>query len=151
MKLDEDDIQRIAERVVTLLTREHSTGGQRSVLPREAAPAPSGLVDAAMVARTLGVDRNWVYAHAKQLGGVRLGGPQGRLRFDLAQLSDRLAPQAGGASLQARTPAGRRSQRRPSAARRRQTCTPGRVRPKIALQTNTAGRRANAPGPTTRG
>jgi len=48
-------------------------------------------VDAATVARLLGVERDWVYEHADQLGGIRLGGPRGRLRFDRQTLVDRLA------------------------------------------------------------
>jgi hypothetical protein len=42
------------------------------------------LVDAATLATALGVSRDFVYAHASELGGERIGsGPQGRLRFDL--------------------------------------------------------------------
>jgi hypothetical protein len=53
---------------------------------------PAGaLVDPETLARLLGVDRKWVYAHAKRLGGVRLGGPKGRLRFDAAQAHKALA------------------------------------------------------------
>jgi hypothetical protein len=69
-RLDADDIERIARRVVELL---HEDGAARA----------SRLVDAATVARELGVARDWVYLHARVLGGVRLGGPRGRLRFDL--------------------------------------------------------------------
>ena len=45
---------------------------------------PVRLVDAATLARILDVDRDWVYAHARELQAVRLGGERGRLRFDLA-------------------------------------------------------------------
>jgi hypothetical protein len=48
------------------------------------------LVDAGRVARELGVERDWVYDHAAQLGAIRLGGPRGRLRFDLQVVRDRL-------------------------------------------------------------
>jgi hypothetical protein len=42
------------------------------------------LVDAATVAATLGVSRDTVYAHAGDLGAIRVGdGPRARLRFDL--------------------------------------------------------------------
>jgi hypothetical protein len=44
--------------------------------------APVGLVSAAALAPMLGVSRSWVYEHAGELGGVRLGGARGRLRFD---------------------------------------------------------------------
>jgi hypothetical protein len=46
--------------------------------------AAGRMVDAAEVAKTLGVARSWVYAHAGVLGATRLGsGSRGRLRFDL--------------------------------------------------------------------
>jgi hypothetical protein len=47
-----------------------------------------GLVDAADVARRLGVHDNWVYAHADELGAIRLGdGEKARLRFDLERVA----------------------------------------------------------------
>lgn len=55
-----------------------------ALLLREAPPVAARLVDAATLATILDVERDWVYAHAEQLGAVRLGGPRGRLRFDLA-------------------------------------------------------------------
>jgi hypothetical protein len=77
MTLDDEDIERIAARVVELLQEGGETGGAR-------------YVDAAVVAQKLGVDRDWVYAHACELGGVRLGGPRGRLRFDLQKIRRQL-------------------------------------------------------------
>jgi hypothetical protein len=60
----------IAERVVELLH-----GAERT---------PARLVDAATVAEWLGVSRDYVYAHADELGVKRIGnGPRGCLRFDL--------------------------------------------------------------------
>jgi hypothetical protein len=45
------------------------------------------LVDAATVARTLSVSRDFVYAHADELGARRLGrGWKPRLRFDLDRI-----------------------------------------------------------------
>lgn len=71
MRLDPADIEAIAQRVVLLM--------------RDEQPQPMArLVDAAGLAALLGVDRSWVYAHAKELHAVRLGGPRGRMRFDLA-------------------------------------------------------------------
>jgi hypothetical protein len=71
LTLDRDDIEAVAVRVAELLE-------QRG--PRH---APGGLVDAAELARRLGTDRSWVYAHAAELGAIRLGsGPRARLRFD---------------------------------------------------------------------
>jgi hypothetical protein len=74
MTLDDEDIERIAVRVAELLEEDSTTR----------------FVDAAVVARKLDVDRDWVYAHASELGGVRLGGPRGRLRFDLVTIRRRL-------------------------------------------------------------
>lgn len=84
MPLDDADIERIAQRVAELL---------RDRLPEPANPAgPVRLVDAATLARTLGVRRDWVYAHAKDLGAVRLGGPHGRLRFATSTRHSEPAP-----------------------------------------------------------
>jgi hypothetical protein len=42
------------------------------------------LVDARELAAELGVSTDYVYAHAADLGGMRLGsGPKARIRFDL--------------------------------------------------------------------
>jgi hypothetical protein len=50
-----------------------------------------GLVDARTLAYELGVARDWVYANAERLGGVRLGdGPRARLRFDVEEARDAL-------------------------------------------------------------
>ena len=68
----------IARRVVELLRGEKTE------------ERPARLVDAATLARELGVEREWVYAHAEQLGAVRLGGPNGRLRFDRHEVGKRL-------------------------------------------------------------
>ena len=78
MTLDADDIESIATRVAELL---------RDEVPS----SPARLADAAEVARELGVDRDWVYAHARDLGATRLGGDRGRWRFDLARIRQDLA------------------------------------------------------------
>jgi len=52
----------------------------------QAQPSPAGLVDAQQLAEYLGVARSFVYTHADQLGGKRLG-KRGRLRFDVAEAS----------------------------------------------------------------
>jgi hypothetical protein len=50
-----------------------------------------GLSDAAEVARCLRVHENWVYAHAQELGAIRLGqGEKARLRFDLERVAKTL-------------------------------------------------------------
>jgi hypothetical protein len=100
MTLDDEDIERIATRLAKLL-QEHTTDAAR-------------YVDAAFVARTLEVDRDWVYAHARELGGVRLGGDRGRLRFDLARIRRDLACPAGAKS---RPATARRPRRQPPTRR----------------------------------
>lgn len=102
MTLDAEDIESIAARVAELL---------REQMPLSA----SRLADAAEVARELGVDRDWVYAHAHELGGTRLGGDRGRLRFDLARIRRDLACPAGTRSRPAAT---RRPRRQPPTRRR---------------------------------
>lgn len=95
MKLDPDDIEQIAASVARRLTdRLDPDDGRR-------------YVDAAKLARLLDVERDWIYRHADQLGGVRLDGPRGRLRFDLKALRERLAPVA--------TPPRASGRRRPAA------------------------------------
>lgn len=80
MGLDAEDIERIAERVVTLLAEAQ----------REPVTTSARFVDATTISQLLDVDRDWVYAHAEQLGAIRLGGERGRLRFDLTTLEQRL-------------------------------------------------------------
>jgi len=98
MGLSRHEVEEIAGRVAELLADRLGPvlrpGGGAAAYDRAHAPA-ARLVDAATLARMLGVKRDWVYAHAGQLGAVRLGGPRGRLRFDLATLDDRLAAPAG--------------------------------------------------------
>jgi hypothetical protein len=91
VRLDPADIDAIAQRVVVLMREQ---------------PSPQvRLVDAATLAERLGVERDWVYAHAKELHGVRLGGPRGRLRFDMSRVLRSL----GDEGVPAGTPPRRRS------------------------------------------
>jgi hypothetical protein len=102
MTLDSDDVEAIARRVAELVGH-----------------AP-GLVDAQSVAAELCVDRDWVYAHARELGAVRLGdGPKARLRFDPRHVRERVAALA--AQPDAPPPDERPRRRR----RRTQPATPG--------------------------
>ncbi|MEO8690871.1 MAG: hypothetical protein ABI611_21975 [Solirubrobacteraceae bacterium] len=78
MTLDAEDIDAVAARVVELL--------------REQPAEPRRYVDAATLARALGVEREWVYLRARELGALRLGdGPKARLRFDLERRRAALA------------------------------------------------------------
>jgi hypothetical protein len=65
--IDERDVDAIAQRVIERL-RGRTAGD---------------LIDAKEVAARLGVRPEWVYAHARELGALRLDdGPRARLRFD---------------------------------------------------------------------
>jgi hypothetical protein len=69
IKLDPQTIEAIARRVVEQLDRRGLSGEE--------------MVDAAELARRLGIERSWVYTHAIELGAVKLGsGRKPRLRFD---------------------------------------------------------------------
>jgi hypothetical protein len=76
-QLTQADVEAIAECVVEQM--------------REVAFPPQpwfGLADVAEVARRLRVHENWVYAHADELGVIRLGdGDRARLRFDLGRVA----------------------------------------------------------------
>lgn len=136
MRLDPDDIERIADAVARRLTDSPVA-------------EPGLLIDAATVARRLGVRRSWVYAHADQLGAIRLGDGRGRLRFDPARLPDRPAATPARAEEQTRRcRPGRRRRGRPRQASAKASV---RLLPYLVESRHTievAGRRANAPGPT---
>ncbi len=74
--LDAEEIEAAAEHIAELVA---------STRPKV------GLVDARRLAEELGVARDWVYANAERLGGVRLGnGPRARLRFDVEKAREAL-------------------------------------------------------------
>jgi hypothetical protein len=82
IQLDKELVEAIAQRVAELL---EPPSGQSD-------PA---LIDAAELARRLGMDRSWVYSHAAKLGAVKLGeGPRARLRFD-PQLASKALKRVG--------------------------------------------------------
>ena len=77
--LDPASLRAIADQVAELLRR------------RDAADEPHALLTAGQVAARFNVDRSWVYAHAGELGVVRIGsGRRPRLRFDPAIVAQRL-------------------------------------------------------------
>jgi hypothetical protein len=81
------NIHELAREVARLLAHGESHSG--------------GLLTARQVAVRFNVDRGWVYAHATELGVVRLGdGPRPRLRFDPAVVAQMLQarPSASSAS-----------------------------------------------------
>ncbi len=73
-----------------------AVAGEVAVLLCVAGGTTDGLLTAAQVAARFNVDRSWVYAHAEELGVVRLGsGPRPRLRFDGTVVAQRLVGSLG--------------------------------------------------------
>lgn len=73
------------------------------------------LIDAAEVARRLGIRREAVYDRAAELGAVRIGnGPRARLRFDPERVAEALEPET--APPPAPRPQRRRTRQRPAAS-----------------------------------
>jgi hypothetical protein len=60
------------------------TIAQKALAVVSARSTTFGLVDARELAHELGVSVDYVYAHSRELGAMRLGsGPKARIRFDL--------------------------------------------------------------------
>jgi hypothetical protein len=96
IKLDPQAVEAVARKVVELLEKK---GLQR----RE-------LVDAAELAKRLGIERAWVYSHAIELGAVKLGkGAKPRLRFDPEIVARFLQRVGGGAAAGPPTRSGERA------------------------------------------
>ena len=82
LELSDATIDAIAERVAAQLRDRDD--------PPAAADGHEWLT-AKQVAERFGVRRDWVYAHARELGGQRLGaGPRPRLRFDARRVAQAL-------------------------------------------------------------
>lgn len=103
-------IEAIAQRVAELLDERR--------LASAMAPDPAMeevLLDAAALARLLGVSRGFVYDHAQELGGRRLGeGSKPRLRFDVDRAREWLTARSAtvGSEDRDRAPVARSSRRR---------------------------------------
>ena len=100
--VEPDDIELLAQRVAELLANQAMESRQMGQL-----------VDAAAVARLLGVSRATVYAKADELGAIRIGnGKRARLRFDPASIvAGRLAASRDRDTTPRRRPSRRRSKR----------------------------------------
>jgi hypothetical protein len=78
MRLDPRDIALIADATAARLLTQTVSANR--------------LLDAASVAERFGVSRDWVYLHADQLGGKKLGdGRNAPWRFDPAKVADGLS------------------------------------------------------------
>lgn len=85
------DLELLAELVSDRLARR---------LERTAVPARPEWLTAADVAARFGIGRDWIYAHASELGAVPLGetgeGRRPRLRFDAETVAERLRARSQG-------------------------------------------------------
>lgn len=102
-------VERLAARVAELLEPRLV----EALEVRVSARADTGqLVDAGTVAQALGLSRATIYAHAEELGAIRVGdGDKPRLRFDLERA--RSAWRDSSREEPAPKPANRASRRRP--------------------------------------
>jgi hypothetical protein len=83
--LSAGDVEAIAEATAARLAEIVGSG-----------PMTFALVDAKQLAHELGVSLDYVYAHAIELGGMRLGsGPKARIRFDLDRARQALEGEIG--------------------------------------------------------
>ncbi len=130
LELGAQAIDAIARRVVELL--ECREGLRRE--PR--------YVDAATLARELGVERDWIYSHAEQLGAIRLGSPNGRLRFDRERIVEELAALNTGEQ-----PASAASRERRRPARRHKRQSPGTGVRNAKVKSSQIQRRASVGAP----
>jgi len=79
VRLDPESVRAVAIAVADLLRAEDVATAETLLTPAD-------------VALRYGVSRTWVYAHARELGAVRLGaGPKARLRFHAERLEEALA------------------------------------------------------------
>ncbi len=106
IRLEDDQLERLADLVAERLSRTSSERGP--------------LVDARELARLLGVSRDVVYHHARDLGAIRIGaGERGRLRFDPVVAMRSAHTSFSGEQIATHTsPPGRRSASRRRAAPR---------------------------------
>jgi hypothetical protein len=109
VELEAQAIEEIARRVAQLLG---------------AAGRSWDLLDANGLAERLGVERDWVYEHADELGAIRLGGEHGRLRFDLEEVKEILRAR--------NAPPARSGRRRPA----RRASKPGTEAVKSSLESD---------------
>ena len=109
--IEDEALDRLAVRVAELLEPRLV-----EALEARSAQLDTGqLVDAGTVAQALGLSRATIYAHADELGAIRVGdGDKPRLRFDLEQA--RSAWRDSSREEPAPKPANRAARRRPRSA-----------------------------------
>ena len=90
------DVAVVPEPQVDRDKEPRAVAGEVAALLCVAGATTDGLLTAAQVAARFNVDRSWVYAHAEELGVVRLGsGPRPRLRFDGTVVAQAARREAG--------------------------------------------------------
>jgi hypothetical protein len=128
VRLDAASVEAVARRVAELINapREHHHPGR--------------LLTAAEVANWWSVARDWVYAHAEELGALRIGaGSRPRLRFEPKTVAERIG------ALGAR--AARRPERRARKPRRRSRVGSAQLLPIHAeAELSSPTRTSNRPG-----
>jgi hypothetical protein len=99
------DIRAVAEALADVLA-------ERGLVIPASPASPARVLDAAQVADLLGRDRQWVYAHAGELGAFRYGdGPKARIGFDLVTVEQWKRDR----QIRSQSPPPRRHRRRSSA------------------------------------
>jgi hypothetical protein len=84
VRLHPQTLERLAARTAALVAEHLARAQSRTDRPE--------LLTAAEVSAWWGVKRGWIYQHAEELGAIRIGtGERPRLRFDEAQVAQRLA------------------------------------------------------------
>jgi hypothetical protein len=123
----------IADELADRVRAELDTGDRRGGSVEDGFPQSWGrqgsrLLDAAEVARKLGVTRDAVYRQADRLGVIRIGdGPKARLRFDAKKVAAALDAYSTGREPSAPNP-------RPPRSRRRQTSNIGPASPLLPVR-----------------
>jgi hypothetical protein len=110
MTLEHQDIANIAHRDIRAVAEALADVlFERGLV---AAGSPARVLDASQVADLLGRDRQWVYAHAGELGAFRYGdGPKARIGFDLVTVEQWKRER----QIRSESPPRRRDRRRSSA------------------------------------
>jgi hypothetical protein len=137
LRLDPETVEEVATRVAELLAARF----QPPQAPHRR------LLSAAEVSEWWGVERSWVYEHARELGAIRLGkGRRPRLRFDSDLVAQRIAALAEERrpAPQGRRRGGRRSRRIPADAA---DLLPLRSDPELRSSTASRGRPGGAGTP----
>src|ERR1700731_2784567 len=109
-RLHPADLEALAEMTAErLATKLLATAGS------PAPPSERTMLDPKALAKRLGVSAGYVYEHAVELGGVKIGtGPKARWRFDPGRASEAIRASTPGPSPSPPSPPRRRSRQQPA-------------------------------------